>query len=338
MADLGPIVSASILGEVGKDVVGIVESARRRLIKDIEKGIADGLGAAQLADLIESSSAFGSYRSEVIARTETNRALNVAQVQRYKEHGVKLVRVIDGDDDEECRARQARDNGWGPGIYSVAEAANIRDHPNGTMDWAPLVLTQEPRGSTPPQAPSPKTAVETYEDIVQRIAQDTDIGDLAKLDPSIREEFVQVLSELYAANPARFSKVRIGKLSRGVLAETNGESLVLTLSRSGWKPKSPLLYDKSGFLVRGDVRGAVTHEYGHVLQTWIGSQPRGTVAYDAYSRFIDDIDWSMADDISGYAHGNTEGFAEAFVAASEGLRQDNAVVRLVDRLVKEVRP
>lgn len=145
MADLPPLVQASILGDMGRRVVGINESTRQKLIRAIADGIADGLGAAQLGDLIESSAAFGEYRAELIARTETNRVLNVSQLSSFKHYGVNQVQAIDGDMDAECAARNGQ-------VYSVEEANNIEDHPNGTLDWSPVVFTQEPN-PTPPAPP-----------------------------------------------------------------------------------------------------------------------------------------------------------------------------------------
>jgi hypothetical protein len=42
------------------------------------------------------------------------------------------VEAIDGDGDEECAARNGN-------VYAVDEALEIEDHPNGTLDWIPVV-------------------------------------------------------------------------------------------------------------------------------------------------------------------------------------------------------
>jgi len=137
MTDLPPIVEASILGDLGQRIRGISESTRLRVRDAIGDGLDDGLGARDLGKLIEDSAAFKPYRSELIARTETNRVLNVSQISTFKHYGVEQVEAIDGDSDAECIARNGR-------VVTVAEAMNIEDHPNGTLDWAPLTLTQEP--------------------------------------------------------------------------------------------------------------------------------------------------------------------------------------------------
>lgn len=136
---------ARIKRTIGDSILGITDATRDKVRATIETGIEDGLGAAELGKLVERSAAFEPYRAEVIARTESNRALNTSQLETFKEFDIELVECIDGDEDQECIDRQALDNGWGPGIYTVEDAATIQDHPNGTLDWAPLTLTQEPR-------------------------------------------------------------------------------------------------------------------------------------------------------------------------------------------------
>ena len=59
-------------------------------------------------------------------------AYNAAALDSYQELGVKEVEAIDGDDDPECAERNGK-------RYTLAEAAAIEDHPNGTLDWVPVL-------------------------------------------------------------------------------------------------------------------------------------------------------------------------------------------------------
>ncbi len=43
-----------------------------------------------------------------------------------------MVEAIDGDGDEECAARDGQE-------FSIADADGIEDHPNGTLDWVPVL-------------------------------------------------------------------------------------------------------------------------------------------------------------------------------------------------------
>ena len=176
------MVQAHLLAEIARRVAGITEVTREKVSRAVDDGIKDGLGAAELGRLIESSAAFAPYRAEVIARTETNRVLNVSQLETFKHYGVERVQAIDGDDDAECAARDGR-------IYTVDEAANIEDHPNGTLDWAPLTLTEDVN-PTPPAAPElPQAPVQAAPDYYKSY-------DPAILDrPDVRAEIARLEDE-----------------------------------------------------------------------------------------------------------------------------------------------
>jgi hypothetical protein len=58
-------------------------------------------------------------------------AYNEAALRGYGEFDVKQVTAIDGDEDDECASRDGQ-------TYHLDEALAISDHPNGTLDWAPV--------------------------------------------------------------------------------------------------------------------------------------------------------------------------------------------------------
>ena len=83
-------------------------------------------------------------RARLIARTEVMRTQNQTSVGFYKEQGFNFVRADDVDGDENdtyvdpgdpygftCAERHNQ-------VYSVEDAANIDDHPNGTLNWQPM--------------------------------------------------------------------------------------------------------------------------------------------------------------------------------------------------------
>lgn len=118
--------------KVGQRISGINTTTRDKLRDLIATGITEGQSPAQLGDLIEGSVAFNESRSELIARTETMLAYNDAAIGTYRDFGVEEVQALDGDDDAECAARNGA-------VYSISEASGITDHPNGTLDWIPVV-------------------------------------------------------------------------------------------------------------------------------------------------------------------------------------------------------
>ena len=128
--ELTPRVVERVLTRGAARVTRINETTRDTLQKVIADGVAEGLSGGGLGDLIEAATTFDEYRAELIARTELADAYNAATLGSYSEIGVEEVEAMDGDDDEECAARNGQ-------TFSVEEAADIEDHPNGTLDWLP---------------------------------------------------------------------------------------------------------------------------------------------------------------------------------------------------------
>lgn len=134
--------------QIGAHITGELNPTTRTAIQNaVQQGIADGMSVTELADRIRSDTAFSAYRSELIARTEMMRVYNVAALRTYGDLGATEVQAIDGDLDEECAARDGR-------TFSILDADSIQDHPNGTLDWVPIVpQTGGTLGPMPPSSP-----------------------------------------------------------------------------------------------------------------------------------------------------------------------------------------
>lgn len=120
-------------------VTAINDRTRKAVQLYIVQGLDNGLSPRDLADNIEAGvlldngqPAFDELRAETIARTEITAAYNGAALSSYADGGATEVQAIDGTGDEECAARDGQ-------TYSVEEADSIEDHPNGTLDWVPIV-------------------------------------------------------------------------------------------------------------------------------------------------------------------------------------------------------
>jgi hypothetical protein len=113
-------------------IVDINRTTRETIADLIRGAFAEGLGPAEVADRIEAATVFDEARAERIARTETMLAYNEASLTSFRELGVDEVEAIDGDEDEECAARDGQ-------RYPIDEAFSVEDHPNGTLDWAPVI-------------------------------------------------------------------------------------------------------------------------------------------------------------------------------------------------------
>lgn len=125
-------VSERVAKHVGERVTGINQTTRDAIASLISQGFDDGLSPSEVADLISGATTFDAARAELIARTETALVYNQSALLSFGEFGVSEVQAIDGDADAECAARDGQ-------VYPIAEALAIEDHPNGTLDWAPVI-------------------------------------------------------------------------------------------------------------------------------------------------------------------------------------------------------
>ena len=112
-------------------ITRINDWTRAEVRKLIAQAIEQGMSPLEAGDLVEGWSGWDEYRAERIARTELMFAYNAAALDTYAEYAVTEVEALDGDEDEECAARNGQ-------VYSLPDAAAIMDHPNGTLDWAPI--------------------------------------------------------------------------------------------------------------------------------------------------------------------------------------------------------
>lgn len=128
-------------------VAKINETTRQAIAELIAQTLANDGTILDAADAIEEVTSaggvalFDEYRSEMIARTEIMDAYNTAALGSYTEAGVEMVQAIDGDGDPECAERDGQ-------VMSIDDADAIEDHPNGTLDWVPVVTFDEPQKAT----------------------------------------------------------------------------------------------------------------------------------------------------------------------------------------------
>ena len=124
-------------------VTKINETTRAKVQEAIARALEEGMTANDAADIVEGiggttlggldlASLFDPYRAEMIARTELMDAYNATALASYGDGGITEVQAIDGDNDDECAARDGQ-------TFSMDEADAIEDHPNGTLDWVPVI-------------------------------------------------------------------------------------------------------------------------------------------------------------------------------------------------------
>jgi hypothetical protein len=144
-------------------VTGINETTRQKINEAIYRAIEAGSTINDVADAIEGigtttigdlsmGSLFDEYRSEMIARTELMDAYNSSAIATYSDAGFDQVQAIDGDGDPECAERDGE-------IFSSDEADSIEDHPNGTLDWVPVISDGTEGKAVRPQSPNPPSSI-----------------------------------------------------------------------------------------------------------------------------------------------------------------------------------
>jgi SPP1 gp7 family putative phage head morphogenesis protein len=154
LTPVDPVIIKRVLERAGERITGINITTRDGILelirKTIAEGIEQGVSPPQLGDAIEAATLWDEYRAERIATTELARAYNEAAVNTYREDGIYQLQAIDGDGDEECAARNGN-------YYTVDEAETIEDHPNGTLDWVPVVNEEAALGDLEGKAMSGRT-------------------------------------------------------------------------------------------------------------------------------------------------------------------------------------
>jgi SPP1 gp7 family putative phage head morphogenesis protein len=132
-------VQGTIAGLIGARIAGINDTTRSAIAAIIASGLAEEEPATlgEMVTAVRQAGAFNEARAEMIARTETGTAYNVAAITSYREGGVDKVEVIDGDGDPECQAAHGQ-------IWTLAHAeAEPLEHPNCIRDFAPYFGDEE---------------------------------------------------------------------------------------------------------------------------------------------------------------------------------------------------
>ena len=145
-------VARQIIAEGGTrlGLLDIETDTRDAIFRALHAGRENGEGPLQVARRIREHVGAGRFttleanrpgagvraRANLIARTETKAAQNASSLEAYR-HSEAVVAVVAVDDqrghgDDECSARDGTE-------YSFEEAAQIFDHPNGTLSWSPVV-------------------------------------------------------------------------------------------------------------------------------------------------------------------------------------------------------
>lgn len=134
---------ARLLSEGGKQagLIDIAGEAKQSIFDAIEDGRTAGLNPRDTAKLLEDYVPAGRfrhagvrYRSQLIARTEALNAQRVSSIDMYRSSPVvKETVAFDGDEDEECSARNGETF-----TFDDAEVEAEGTHPNCVLAFGPV--------------------------------------------------------------------------------------------------------------------------------------------------------------------------------------------------------
>jgi hypothetical protein len=206
---IDPKITQAIITNAAKRITEINDFTRDGIRSLIEQGATDGLSPAALGDLIEGWTGFDEYRSERIATTELRSSYNQAARESYADAGIELLEAIDGDGDEECAARNGQ-------TYSIDDAAaeDADEHPNGTLDWLPVVTETVDDGEA-------GKAVSIRSDKVADFLAELDAEDQAAEQRTTRK--IQALADQIEEGKAKSNDMR--DLAAAVMALASREAV-----------------------------------------------------------------------------------------------------------------
>jgi hypothetical protein len=140
-----PFVREQMTGYVGALITDLDKTTRQEVADLIRRAVEDPDAAsspAALGDAIGSMlrdkfDGYADWRADRIARTETANLYNVGTVLASRQAGVTRVRVLDGDQDEECAAADGQ-------VWDLDYAlAHPTAHPNCTRAFVPVENEEE---------------------------------------------------------------------------------------------------------------------------------------------------------------------------------------------------
>lgn len=120
----------------GLELAKLVPDNLRQHVNDILDMILDeGLGMDEAGRLLEGAFGFDGAYADMLARTETAKALNQGAIATYTDAGFSHVLVFDGDGCDECHDINGE-------VWTLEEAeSNDTEHPSCVRSFSPIALT-----------------------------------------------------------------------------------------------------------------------------------------------------------------------------------------------------
>ncbi len=356
-----------------KLVAGIDDATRNTLRVVVRDGVANGRSSQKIAKDISSRfadmadgrpQAHIASRAHGIAVTEMSFGYEAGQravADDVAAAGIAMEKswltVGDGRVDDLCEGDAT--DGWIP----LKDTFSSGDQEPPAHPACRCTALHQPASEQPAAKPAPEPEAEAeaepaaWTDRSTAEAEftkrhGTKLTGFGKMDADTSLAVLNRVDELQLRFPAKITKIRVGKLPGGTIAETtnvgiDASEMVLNAKywRKGSRDMKRLLQfgDESGFHVPGasNPKGLITHEYGHSLQATLGGGKRGVKLIDRFEKWSNNIDWADVTSagefqphaVTGYGVGNAEGFAEAFTAHVFGELKADRIVKSLGRFL-----
>ena len=121
------------------EIQGMTDEIAKRMSRAMVEGFEKSESINQLKARIRDVTDFGSNRAEVIARTETMRAVNGAARDRYRQNGIDKVEFLAAWDDRVCPECE----GLHGKIFDLGDAPDLPVHPQCRCTLAPVIGGEE---------------------------------------------------------------------------------------------------------------------------------------------------------------------------------------------------
>jgi len=222
-------------------------------------------------------------RSRLIARTEVMRTQNQTTTGFYKEQGFAYVQAddVDGDPDDTfidpgdpygrtCAERHGQ-------IYTLEDAQNIDDHPNGTLNWIPMPRGYKPEGGTDvPGVTEDRSdpfganfsAAEWKPDVVlgAGVSDYSTPGVVATMRQTVanlKGDLGPYIAKLYSEKPGSVPQiVKLGDKKLRLKDPKTGKPFD---AAGAYRPRADTLH-----VAEGQIENALTHEIGHQITDTVG--------------------------------------------------------------------
>jgi len=218
----------------------LIQGINQTLQQNLQDALNEGTAAGETIDQLSQRVA-DVFRDQIdnnstrIARTETIQAYARASIESYREGGLEMAEMYDGDNDDDANCAEV--NGM---VVTLDEAENLmsEEHPNGTRGVAPVVsaaMEGELEAASNPTILMLK-AVRAIEKIATKPEPKAEVK-----EPDVKSEQFDQMLTLLAQLVAKEQKAPVVNFNPTIEAKHTFEKGALQVNMPEEKPKADLI-------------------------------------------------------------------------------------------------